>query len=421
MHQTIIQIIVAYTLAGVFVFTAVVTALSLLGIVKFADKRQQRRLFQILICELVIGCVAFFIGWLKFDPRKASTQIAKEELSSRRKAFEEKLRQARMEFTNTNFSKSYELANELYLGSDLRDFFPIRDLFVLSGDIAKERGFWIEATETYGSALKLDPLNASLLGNAGFSYRQLQNYTVALKLYQRALVIEGQSWMALHGYSQCLRRYAMYLAGIQQREASDKLFEEEADVVERMQRVANSEYQRRKTDLTRAALFWGWKRYDVAEQAYKAYVTKYPDDQRFRQDLGELLIERGSFREAFDELSSLYKSGKTPEAELWFVESRLAEAAAKAAVPKEELEWALKAGLHAVLQKPNRPEEWSAVYTAVARVYRALGNVSKADEYIDLAIVQEARRDSDPYTYDPVRHNEALNLKKEWTTKSAAK
>ena len=65
---------VAYSLAGAFVFTVVVTCLSLIGWVEFKVAEQQKKLFSILIVELVIVCVGFFAGLLKFDT--ASVQEA---------------------------------------------------------------------------------------------------------------------------------------------------------------------------------------------------------------------------------------------------------------------------------------------------------------------------------------------------------
>ena len=44
-HQELIRLTIAYTLAGAFVFTVVITCLSLVGWIRFADKKQQQKLF----------------------------------------------------------------------------------------------------------------------------------------------------------------------------------------------------------------------------------------------------------------------------------------------------------------------------------------------------------------------------------------
>ena len=48
-HASIIQLIVGYTLTGALVFSVIVTCLSLVGWIKFADQAQQNRLFIVLI------------------------------------------------------------------------------------------------------------------------------------------------------------------------------------------------------------------------------------------------------------------------------------------------------------------------------------------------------------------------------------
>ena len=78
-HQLVLQLAIAYTLVGAFVFTVVVTCLSLVGLVKFAIENQQKRLFQILIVELVIICVTFFAGFIEFDPKLVAETAKLEE------------------------------------------------------------------------------------------------------------------------------------------------------------------------------------------------------------------------------------------------------------------------------------------------------------------------------------------------------
>lgn len=75
-HVETIQLAIAYTLLGAFVFTVVITCLSLVGVVKFANPQQQRRFFVALILELVVGCVGFFLDFLKLDPTAVSRNIA---------------------------------------------------------------------------------------------------------------------------------------------------------------------------------------------------------------------------------------------------------------------------------------------------------------------------------------------------------
>jgi hypothetical protein len=80
-HQNIIQLGVAYTLLGVFIFTAVATCLSLIGIVKI-EKDFQKKLFYGLIFETAIVAVTFFGGVLKFDPQEVYKQAEKDIIKS---------------------------------------------------------------------------------------------------------------------------------------------------------------------------------------------------------------------------------------------------------------------------------------------------------------------------------------------------
>jgi hypothetical protein len=67
-HTNIIQLIVAYTLAGAFLFTVVVTCLSLIKQGTIVNRGQQKKLFYALVVEIVVIGVGFFGNILKFNP-----------------------------------------------------------------------------------------------------------------------------------------------------------------------------------------------------------------------------------------------------------------------------------------------------------------------------------------------------------------
>ena len=67
-HKRAIEAVIAWTLTLVFVFTAIITALSLPGLVKIVSEAQQQKLFYVLILELVAVCLGYFKGFLKFRP-----------------------------------------------------------------------------------------------------------------------------------------------------------------------------------------------------------------------------------------------------------------------------------------------------------------------------------------------------------------
>ncbi|MDH4320234.1 MAG: hypothetical protein OEV73_01915 [Desulfobulbaceae bacterium] len=77
-HLVIIPLIVAYTLVGAFIFTVGVIWLSLVGWIKLADAEQRQKLFKLLLVELVVGCLAFFLNFLAFSPAAVVKQVGDE-------------------------------------------------------------------------------------------------------------------------------------------------------------------------------------------------------------------------------------------------------------------------------------------------------------------------------------------------------
>ncbi|HVS17722.1 MAG TPA: hypothetical protein VMT18_03905 [Planctomycetota bacterium] len=71
----LMQLVVGWTLVGGFVFTVVVTCLSLVGWVRFADPAQQRRLFAVLVVELIVGVGGNALGAWRFDAGAVGTDI----------------------------------------------------------------------------------------------------------------------------------------------------------------------------------------------------------------------------------------------------------------------------------------------------------------------------------------------------------
>jgi hypothetical protein len=88
-HVAILQLVIGYTLVGAFVFTVIITCLSLVGVVRFADAAQGRKLFAILIVELVVICVAVFSDLIRLSPKQVVAEVTApivNELESAREA-----------------------------------------------------------------------------------------------------------------------------------------------------------------------------------------------------------------------------------------------------------------------------------------------------------------------------------------------
>jgi hypothetical protein len=78
-HVEIIKLTIAYTLLGVFLFTVVVTCLSLINVVKTIDKKIKRKLISVLIVEVAVATVGSFSNFLNFDPSKTTQKIQDDE------------------------------------------------------------------------------------------------------------------------------------------------------------------------------------------------------------------------------------------------------------------------------------------------------------------------------------------------------
>lgn len=403
------KIILAYSLAATFVFTAAVTCLSMIGWVKFSDPEQQKILFKTLIIELTVVVIGFFGKALEFNPSAAKEKIVSAALADKKKAFIEKLNSARNEYNSGNLQKAYELSNSLFKSDELSEYIPIKELFTLNGDISRKREFWQEAADSYGPAIKLDPNNTELMTNSGYVQRQLQNYEAAENLYDRALSLDAQNWEILNGYFNCMRRFAAFLQDEYPKIAEEK-FQKAAEIAKQMKNVAAEARQKKISDVAKGTLYWEWRRYDVAHATYKELANEYPTEPRFKEDLGAILAEMHRFDESKSLYASLYEAEKSKHSVGWYVGAGFAEATSKAKSTRAELDMALDAGLLSISNKPDEPFS----YYAVALVYKKLGNSNDAIKYLKIAEAKEASRDTHMHTYDKKRHAIYIQLLKEW-------
>jgi len=315
---------------------------------------------------------------------------------------------ARAAFEKEDFARAYALTDALLKSDEIKEYMPVIDLFALNGDISSAHSFWTEAVESYGPALKVKPENVGLLIRTGNAQRQLKNYEIAEKLYDRAISNQSQNWEALHGYYNCLRRYAAFLYDNHPKIADIK-FRKGAELADQMLIVANNEKQKQQSMLAKAALYWVWEKYDVAHATYLEAIQAYPDVQRYQEDIAALLVEMGRFQEGHDTYAALYKVSKE-KGSAAFIGAGYAEAAAKANSTAAELEKALSAGLLSISKQPDEP----FTYYAVAMVYRAMHRRPDSLKYLRDAEAKEASRDVNIHTYDRTRHLMYKALLREW-------
>lgn len=62
------KLVIGWTIVVAFVFTTIVTCMSLVGWIKFASKKQQQGLYAALILELVVGGAGKLTGNMSYSP-----------------------------------------------------------------------------------------------------------------------------------------------------------------------------------------------------------------------------------------------------------------------------------------------------------------------------------------------------------------
>jgi hypothetical protein len=70
----VIQLTIAWTCVGIFIATAIITLLALVGVLKLADKKYLDRLVKVLIVEVSAACIAAFTGVLEL-PRTVEKRV----------------------------------------------------------------------------------------------------------------------------------------------------------------------------------------------------------------------------------------------------------------------------------------------------------------------------------------------------------
>jgi hypothetical protein len=77
-HVEIIKLVIAYALTGSFLFTLVVTCLSLVNVIKSIDKKLKRKLINVLIVEVAVIAIGSFSDLINLDPGRATTVVRNE-------------------------------------------------------------------------------------------------------------------------------------------------------------------------------------------------------------------------------------------------------------------------------------------------------------------------------------------------------
>jgi hypothetical protein len=73
-HEALMRLVIGWTCVGVFVCTAVITLLALVGVLN-VEKEVRDKLYTSLIVEIVVIAVAVFAGLIKIDPKPVVQQL----------------------------------------------------------------------------------------------------------------------------------------------------------------------------------------------------------------------------------------------------------------------------------------------------------------------------------------------------------
>ncbi len=134
-QQPNIELAIAWTLVGAFIFTVVITLLSLVGWLKIPDKKQQNKLFYILIVQVTVICVSHFGKFLNFSPQLAANQILEQTTYGYWKKFRkngigeikkpsEFSNEYRYSFENVEGALKYYPDQNIYIETNQRGEFP---------------------------------------------------------------------------------------------------------------------------------------------------------------------------------------------------------------------------------------------------------------------------------------------------------
>lgn len=110
-QYALMRLIIAWALVGAVIFTVLLVLLSLVGWVKFANKKQQNKLFHIIVVELAAGCVAQFLGWIEISPRKAKMTVEKP-LVEENQTFQSEIREMSAESERTFLNAVKNIAKQ---------------------------------------------------------------------------------------------------------------------------------------------------------------------------------------------------------------------------------------------------------------------------------------------------------------------
>lgn len=413
-----IVLVILWTCVGVFVASAVIAILALLGRVKIG-RRYQAALFTGLILEIVAVGVGVFSG--KIDPvhlenkiRNAGETEAYQKLSQEMQTVTNRIQQ---NFNEGHFDEGASDLAMLFdqtLGNKLA---PTAEVFYLKGVLSERRLLWADAATNYEIALQIRPTYLDAMIRAGSAMTQIQEYEAAQVLYNSAdqiarnLADESTTYRIANGRQNLERRYGAFLLEVGRKEAADEHFQKALMIISSMEALTPPNKDITKERNARYRTFWEWRRYDEATAEVRA-LAEESGEVSYQEDLAAILLEKSdtlSLQEALSILERLKAEGKASG----FAIASLAEASGLVKIANDQRADVLNLLSRTIVaERSAEPDPY--LYYAKAVLCRSMGRKDDATIALDEAINRERFRQRNVYTFDPVRLEKYQVLRAAW-------
>lgn len=417
-----ITTVILWTCVGVFIATAVIAVLSLIGKLQI-EARYKAALFTSLILEVVIVGIGIFSG--KIDPSHLTPGNTNEteayyKLSQEMKVITDRVKHR---FDEGNFTAGLPELALLFdqLGDKLA---PTADAFYLKGRLAEHRGEWSDAATNYEIALQIKPTYLDAMIRAGSTRTKIKDYENAQVLFNSAdqlardLADEPTTYRIANGRQNLERRYGAFLLEVGRKEAAQEHFVKALKIVQSMETMTPQNKNPVGEKSARYRIFWEWRRYEEAIAEVRA-LTKESKNVTYMEDLAAILIEKSdsaSILEARSILENLHSQGQASG----YAVASLAEASALIPTSNDKRITLLEAISRAIVTEEVNVEPDPYLYYAKAMLNRSLDRRAEATDALDEAIYRERSRLRNVFTFDAVRLAKYQGLKAQWSVDDQA-
>lgn len=410
-----LPVILNWFVALAFMATTVVTLLGLVGVIRI-EKSFLNRLFVVLILEIVAA---------GFSLIKQAWTPEQEYFHKARALMDEAVTARKL----GDVDQADRLLGQILTLSVANLPFEIRQVFRERGSLMADKKNWEAVVRSLNVYYEINPDDFDVLIQYGRGLREINRYSDADQVYQRAAQLSPNNFDVLNGLQNISRRLGAFYLDSDRIDAADTQFERTRDLINRMLNTVGDKaldpVRYRLAVLARARLYWEWRRYSEAINAYENAATEFPDYMPVQEDLAAVNLEageRGGDTARLVVARNLYRQfylSRPKGSDVVFNGAGFAEAAALAQdTTPEMLIEAEKAVLTSFTDQQTALEDPYTHYAA-AMLYDRLKQRPKAQTYLANAIRYERRRANDPYKFDYIRLVKYERLQERWHNEPA--